>query len=351
MYRKTYLSIDLDNIKSNLQYYSNQTNKEIIGVIKANGYGCGDLKIAKLLIDNGINILAVSSLDEALNLRYKGINCDILILGIVDINDLDIVIENNFQIITPSLQWIKSLKNDYHNQLNIHIKYDISMQRLGLTDTKQLEEGLQLLITKNINVIGFMSHYANSDETNNPTNTNLQKTFEKALKQLNYEFKYIHIANSDGALNFNDNYTTHVRIGIGLLGYNNNNLKPAVSLHTHVSNIKLVQKNTPISYGGHYITKDNEYIATIPIGYADGFIRANENRQVYINGKLYPIVGRICMDQCMIKVDETVKFNDQVEIFGKHISLNQMAKELNTINYEILTTQSLRIERKYIENK
>jgi alanine racemase len=113
--------------------------------------------------------------------------------------------------------------------------------------------------------------------------------------------------------------------------------------------IKKVPKGEKIGYGMTYTAQEDELIATLPIGYADGFIRANQGRKVFINGSYYPVVGRVCMDQCMVKVDENVHVHDEVEIFGEHISLAKMAKELDTIPYEITCLLSLRVEREYEE--
>ena len=147
-------------------------------------------------------------------------------------------------------------------------------------------------------------------------------------------------------------YGNLTRIGIAMYGVDprgeeNSDLKQAMSLYTKVAMVKVVPKGEKIGYGMTYTADEDQYIATLPIGYADGFTRANQGREVYINGHYYPVIGRVCMDQCMVKVDENVKPGDDVEIFGEHISLAKMAKEINTIPYEIICLISPRVERIY----
>ena len=168
----------------------------------------------------------------------------------------------------------------------------------------------------------------------------------------NNRFKYIHCDNSAAMMFHHSDYGNLTRIGIAMYGVDprgeeNSDLKQAMSLYTKVAMVKVVPKGEKIGYGMTYTADEDQYIATLPIGYADGFTRANQGREVYINGHYYPVVGRVCMDQCMVKVDENVKPGDDVEIFGEHISLAKMAKEINTIPYEIICLISPRVERIY----
>lgn len=167
-----------------------------------------------------------------------------------------------------------------------------------------------------------------------------------------HSFQYIHCQNSAAMMYHNDEKSNIARIGIAMYGVDpageeSQELKQVMSLYTKVTMVKKVAKGERIGYGLTYTADQDEYIATVPIGYADGFIRANQGREVYINGHYYPIVGRICMDQMMIRVDETIKVHDLIEIFGEHLSLSRMAKELHTIPYEITCLVSERVERVY----
>ena len=171
----------------------------------------------------------------------------------------------------------------------------------------------------------------------------------------NCKFKYIHCCNSAAMTYHHDEKSNMGRLGITMYGCSPNGeketkFKQVMSLYTKVAMIKKIPAGDQVGYGLTYTAKEDEYIATLPIGYADGFIRKNQGRKVYINGKYYEIVGRVCMDQMMVRVDENVKIGDQVEIFGEHISLESMAKDLDTISYEVLCLISKRVPRVYVQD-
>ena len=202
------------------------------------------------------------------------------------------------------------------------------------------------------NVEGIFTHFATADGDD--------VAFEKQ-RSLFYEmignckFKYIHCCNSAAMTYHHDEKSNMGRLGITMYGCSPNGeeetkFKQVMSLYTKVAMIKKIPAGDQVGYGLTYTAKEDEYIATLPIGYADGFIRKNQGRKVYINGKYYEIVGRVCMDQMMVRVDENVKIGDQVEIFGEHISLESMAKDLDTISYEVLCLISKRVPRVYVQD-
>lgn len=351
MLSNTYLKINLDNYRFNINYLKKHSNKNLIAIIKANAYGAVDYKCAEILNEEGIDFFGVSSLLEALSLRRHGINGEILILGYVDPQNLDTVIKNSLSIATVSKDYVNELLNYDISGLKIHLKIDTGMNRIGLFKD-EVKDALNKLLDKGAKVEGIFTHYATSDEDLKFTAVQYQR-FKDVLHGLNYNFKYIHTSNTDATVAFNDEVSNYVRCGLGLLGYSSykSELKPCASLHSKVINCKLAKKDTAISYGQHYHLLDDEYIATVAIGYADGLLRSNTGRHVYIDGEYAEIVGSICMDQMMVHINKPVAIKSDVEIFGEHISLYDMANDNKTIPYEILTSISDRVTRVYVDSE
>ena len=353
-YRQTYLKVNLAAISHNIKAIKYRSSKELIGVVKANGYGVGDLAIAEALIKEGAVMLAVSSLDEALHLRKNNIKIDILILGYVDPKDLEIVKQYKLILTVPSLDWVKEISSKDPLNLRVHVKVDTKMNRLGITTLSDWKMALTMLNKLGVKVEGAFTHYASSDEEDNYITKVQYQLFEEYLDASPIKFKWIHAANSDASFHFKEEKRTNaVRAGIALLGYcrYNEDLMPALGLYSRIVMIKHVPANETISYGCTYTTEKDEIIATLPIGYADGLVRKNQDRLVYINEDKVQIVGRICMDQCMIKLNKDAKINDEVEIFGPNIKLENMAKELDTTVYEIITLISNRVARIFYDKK
>lgn len=352
MLRKTWLEINLDNLYDNCCFMIKHTNKKLIAVIKANGYGCGDVEIAKVALDAGASMLAVSSLDEAMALRNGGIEAPILILGYVEPSDASLLIENNISTSVVSLDWVKELVKENINGLKVHLKVDTGMNRIGIKDIDELKEAYEILKNAKADVEGIFTHYACSDvDPSFKTDEQFSK-FKRAYKALNAKFKYVHCDNSDASLTYQEDITNSFRLGIGMYGYCSykSELKKVISLYTTIINVKTVNKGETIGYGATYTCEEDEIIATLPIGYADGFIRKNSGRNVYVNGEYATIVGRVCMDQCMIKLSKKYPIGTIVELVGDHISIEDMAKDLDTIVYEIITNFNERLTRKYIKN-
>ena len=347
MYRNTYVEINLDDVKYNANFFYEKNHKKVIGVVKADGYGIDDVMEAKALKEVGVDYFAVSSLDEALHLRNNDINDDILILGYVSQKDLDIVKDNNFTIVTVSKDYV--IETDL-TDIKVILKLNTGMNRLGVKpqDSKQV---LDLLIEKRAIVEGIMSHYSSSDCDLEYSN-NQYNIFKQCVEDLNYPFKYIHIAATDGSIAVDDDISNCQRIGIGLLGYSSYEtaLKPCLSLYSEVSMVKQLNKGETVSYGRHYTSDGNGYILTVPIGYADGIRRDNSGKQVYVEDEYGIIVGSVCMDQMMILTEHYHPVGSKVEIYGKHIDIKQRAQQLNTITYELLTNMSDRITRIYYKD-
>ena len=347
-YRQTYLKIDREAIRHNIEAVKAATGKQLIGVIKANGYGVGDLEMAKLLIEGGAVILAVSSLDEALHLRENGITADILVLGYVAAEHIKVAIANNIILSVTSLDWVKDLKKQDPEGLRVHMKIDTKINRFGITAIADFNEALALSFAMKVNIEGAYTQYADSEADDNVITARQYDLFKQYIEQAAFRFKFLHVSNSEACFHFKeDELTNAVRVGMALLGYiyHRDELRLAVSLYTRIAMIKRVAKGETVGYGCVYTCTQDELIATLPIGYADGLFRRNQNRYVLVNGCKAQIVGRVCMDNCMIRLERPAQVGDEVEIFGPHIPLMEMADELATTPCEILTLLSSRVPR------
>lgn len=349
-FRDTWAEVNIDNLKENIHTLKARVKKSFFAVVKANGYGCGDFQVAKAALCAGAEYLAVSSLDEALSLRNKGINANILVLEYINPVFLHIARNNNITVTASSLDWtMAAIQNDITG-LKIHLKYDTGMNRIGFTNIQELKLGLNLLLENSAIIEGIYTHFACADnEDNLMCNTQLDK-FKIALDNLNYNFKWIHVANSDATIHFQENISNAVRCGIAMLGISSYDLelKPVLSLYSRIVNVKMVEANETIGYGATYIAKENQWVGTIPIGYADGWLRTNQGRNCILNNNECEFIGRVCMDQSMIKLPTKVSLGTVVELIGPNMPLDRVASEMGTIPYEIITLLSDRIAKIYI---
>ena len=383
MYRNTYLKIDNHVLKNNVKKIITKYNnyKYYIGVVKANAYGHGDY-IVNDLIKGGINYLAVSSLEEAISIRKYNKEIPILILEPISLEHLEVIQNNNITITVESLNYVKELSTKtIKNKLNVHLKLDTGMNRLGFKEKEDLEESINILRqNKQIFIEGIYTHIGTSGINDIYYDKSIQ-IFEKLTSNINLkEIPIIHLNRSITLVHHKKySYETGVRLGIIMYGFNQNipnptglrkikrnllikrlgisesilsndlDLHTAVSLYSEVISIRKVSKGEYVGYGANYIAKEDMIVATIPIGYNDGIKQSMQ--YVSINNKLYPFVGDICMDMIMIKIDETVKLYDQVELFGNNIKLKDVTSRTNTNAYHLLTSITTRVPRLYNDNK
>lgn len=349
-YRDSWVEVDLDALKHNITCLKEKSKKKLIAVIKANGYGCGDTMIASTAIKAGADMLAVSSLEEAIALRDHGIDADILILGYVNPKLASLLIQYNLITTVVSKKWAEELVQNSPQGCRVHLKADTGMNRIGIKDYLQMQEVLNILLSGGVRVEGIFTHMACADEEDNENNKQQLDCFKAFLTHLDYHFEWIHFANSDSTVHFDDDCANAVRCGLAIYGLTSyqDQLIPVLSLKSKISHCKLIEANEKVGYSFSYTALQPEWIATIPIGYADGWWRKNQGRKVYINNQYYELVGRICMDQCMIKVSENIHVDDIVELIGPHMPLDQVAKELDTIPYEVMSSLSDRLNRIYI---
>ncbi len=375
MENRTWAEVDLDAIAHNMREIRRITDKnaQIMAVVKADAYGHGFMETAKTLLENGADRLAVAVLQEGKQLRSRGVTVPILILGASGPEDAEDLI--NFDI-TPNVfdyEFAKALSYEAEKKekvTKIHIKLDTGMSRIGfVVDDGDHEEIVDEIIKVSklpyIEIEGIFSHFSTSDEENREY-TELQfKRFMQVVDVLEQRGLHIpikHICNSAGIMMYPEMHLDMVRPGVILYGmYPSDevdktrlNLIPAMTLKSRITLVKDVEPGRGVSYGKEYITDRTTKIATVPIGYADGYLRkiAKKGRML-VHGVKVPIIGRICMDQCMIDVTNVhnIDKGDEAIIFGKEgITIDDVAEWLETINYEVACVIGKRIPRIYTRN-
>jgi len=348
-FRKTEAKIYLNNITDNVQnvIHNYPDYKYYIGVVKADSYGHNSNKVIQSILDGGCNYLAVSSLDEALNIR-KHFNTPILCLGIINPKYFYICEKNNIDVTIDSLEQLEVAKN---YKLNIHLKIDTGMNRLGIKTKEDFNLIYNEIINNNLILQGLYTHIY---EATNLEKTNRQiETFKEITADIDLtNIPMIHIAQSDTLINHEKiDFCNGCRLGIIMYGLTNNplELKNTISLTSEIIEIKKLNSGESVSYNSNYVAKEEELIGIVSIGYADGISRHLTGSHVYINNKQYQIIGNICMDMLMIKIDESINIGDTVYIYKDIDHINYLSSYLNTIPYELICGISKRVPRKYIK--
>lgn len=363
---QTVLEINLNAITHNLKLYQNNVEHgtKLMAMVKAFSYGSGSFEIARLLQYHKIDYLAVAYTDEGVELRKAGISLPIMVMNIDDAG-FNSVIEYNLEPEIYSFKIYKSfhayLLKQGITQFPIHLKLNTGMNRLGFDDFEIDEIANQIKSNQTMVVQSVFSHLTSSEDEKEDDFTFKQaKAFKQYCQKIEVILGYSfikHIANSAAALRHKSLQLDMVRLGIGLYGVDttNNNiaLQPVATLKTTIAQIRSLKKDSTVGYNRKGVLQKNSKIATIRIGYADGFNRCLGNGvgSVYIKGQFAKVVGNVCMDMVMIDVTDInhIEEDDEVEIFGNHISIQQVAKWCNTISYEIMTTVNQRVKRIYIE--
>ena len=369
---RTWAEINLDAIKYNFDQVKSKTNSKIMAIIKADAYGHGVKEVAELLQKEGAYAFGVATSEEALELRSLGFTLPILILGVIFEEEYHKIIENNISFAIADIESAR-IASDVAKTLGkkalVHIKLDTGMGRIGFRfGEESTKEIVEISKMENVEIQGIFSHMAKADEEDK-NYANMQfKAFTDmcaCLEEKGVCLPLKHIANSASIATLPHTHLDMVRSGIVTYGLNPSDevnekhisLKPAMTLKSRISHVKIMEEDGAISYGGHYIAKKGQKIATVAIGYADGFSRVLSGRtKVIVNGELAPVVGNICMDQCMIDATniKDIKIGDEVIIFGSDgnntISVDSVALLIGTINYEIVCSVTKRVPRVYIQN-
>ncbi|WQW40385.1 alanine racemase [Helicobacter pylori] len=374
--RASFVEVDTASLRHNFSAVKSIVPKDahIMAVVKANAYGAGAIKASEIFLQEGANYLGVATLDEALELRSHFPKTPILILGYSPNANASMLIDNDLSAMVFSLEQAEvfsqmALKSQ--KRLKIHLKIDTGMHRLGLEPNfKSIEIIKKIRALKGLEIEGIFTHLSNADANIKTHAKNQMKAFNAFLEQLldqKIEFQYRHAYNSAGILslcNGNENRLLNLyRPGIMLYGFYPSNemkessqtiLKNVISLKARIVQIKRVKKGEFIGYGEHFYTNEETLVGVLALGYADGLVRALGNRiQVVINNQLAPLIGKVCMDQCFVKLNDIqAKEGDEVILFGdksaKANDASEIAALLNTIAYETISTLSKRLERVYI---
>ena len=366
--RPVWIEVNLDHLAHNISEVRRVTSKDalVTAVIKADGYGHGALEIAETLLSHGAQRLAVATLTEGLQLRKRFKEVPILILGYTEASSIELAIENNL------IQTIYSSKQAYafnevaiklNKTLQVHIKIDTGMTRLGmLANQASVLEIESIWNLSHLHIEGIYTHFACADEKDKSKTQEQIEKFEwvrQALENRGVHIRLYHAANSAAVIDLPQANYDMVRAGIMLYGLYPSKevsrldikLKEAMSLHAKISRVEKFEEGVGVSYGHRYITERPTTIATLPLGYADGFSRnLSFKASAWIKkyNKKAPVIGTICMDQCMIDVTGMdLEMGDEVYLFGPNLPIDEVAEQLGTINYEIVCMMNKRIPRVY----
>ncbi|MGM0599900.1 MAG: alanine racemase [Candidatus Rifleibacteriota bacterium] len=369
MLYQTHVQVHLNNIRYNLENIRKAVGSErkILIAVKANAYGHGAVEVSKMAEKIGIDWLGVATVPEGIQLRQAGIKLPVLKFSPVFPEEMAEAVNSELTLTVIDLENVRTLEKtaaELGKTVDVHIKIETGMGRIGVAPENATE--LTREIIKNcphLKLTAAMTHLPVSDEANTSFTDRQISRFKKIVKgieqELDFKFDLVHCANSGAVLAHSDGWLDMVRPGIMIYGFYPSNetpqtidLKPGLSFKTRVSFIKKVEKGTSIGYGRTWIAPEETWVATFPAGYADGFNRLFSNSgRVLINGKSYPVVGRVCMDQsmCNLGKETEVKVGDTVTLIGndkeEEISAYEWAEKLNTITYEVTCQINSRVKR------
>ncbi len=364
----TWLEIDLGAIKQNIKTIQKLTHTPVMAVVKANGYGHGVQAVARAAMEVGATWCGVARMEEAINLRAAGIDINIMVLGYSSPTLIPEAIEHDIHVAIYDPDLVKAYEEKAKNhgkKIKAHLKVETGMGRLGMPPDEVLDFLTENQFHSFLEIDGIFTHLASADEPKSGQTKNQLSTFNALLLQLQKAGlcpETIHASNSAGMLNFPAAYYNLVRPGIAIYGINPSpetplpeNFRPALTWKARLTSVRNFPPGHGISYGSIYVTTGEERIGVIPVGYGDGYRRV-EGQQVLVNGQFVDIVGRVCMDQCMLQLDTVpdAEVGDEVVLLGeqgdKRITASDIAKRWNTINYEVVCGLADRLPRLYFES-
>ena len=373
MHRPTWVEIDLSALRHNLLAIKKTAGPgvKIMGIVKADAYGHGDYEVCRVLLNHGVEILGIAILEEGIQLRDKGIQAPLLLLGGLFEDQIDTVIQYNVIPAVYDLKLARVLSkraHELHKTIPVHVYVDTGMGSIGVRYDKAVEFVKSLRDIKNIFIDGIYTHCSSSDEKESAY-TNLQiRRFRDVLTTLDaikIGIPVRHMANSGAIIGYPDAYFTMVRPGLSLYGLypseevsRNIGIRPVMSFKTRVIHIKDMQPGDYVGYSRTYKITKPTCVATLPFGYDDGYNRLLSGQgKVIIRGVTASIIGRVCMDQCFVDVSHIneVCVGDEVVVYGSQgqetISIESIAKQLQTIPYEVTCGVSKRVPRIYINQE
>lgn len=376
--RPTTMEIDLDALVFNYQALKQRAGKsKVMAVLKANAYGHGLIECARVLErECSADYFGVALVEEGMRLRKAGIQTPILIFGGIFNDQVQVYLDYDLDLTASSvdkLKLIEAVAKERGKRARIHIKIDTGMGRIGVRPASAHKVFEAAINATNCELVGVFTHFATADEEDLEFSRLQLTKFNECLNfftQRNLPLPIRHAANSGAIIQFSQSDLDMVRCGISLFGVSpsahlaptvDSLLKPVMKVTSRVVYFKVVQPGESVSYGRTWTATTNTRVVTIPIGYGDGYSRALSSRNdalgqdVLIRGKRYPIIGRVCMDQIMVKIDQDEAYNgDEVVLIGaqegERIVVEELAARMGTIPYEVLTNLNLRIPRRYLRD-
>ncbi|MDF2654000.1 MAG: alanine racemase [Bacillota bacterium] len=369
--RPVWAEINLSNLEYNIKQIQKKVGqKEIIGVVKADGYGHGAAAVSRVLLENGVNTLAVATLQEAVSLRENGFTCPVIMLGLTPELYADTLLQYDITPVVSSYEnaaAISAAAASVKKNIDVYTAVDTGMGRIGvLPDEAGAEEILKISLLSNVKIKGLFSHFATADErdkTYAQSQISHYETFYQRLNEAGISIPVRTFANSAAIMEIPAAYYDTVRPGIILYGcYPSQevdrslfSIKPVMSVKANIVHLKEVPTGFSVSYGRKFTTSRESLIATLALGYADGYPRFLSGKgRVIVNGVYAPLAGNICMDQCMVDVTEVpgVKLGDEVVLMGSQGGLTILADEIGektgTINYEVVCAFGQRLPKVYV---
>lgn len=365
IYRPTRITIHTEAIRENLRTVQEHlsADQSLFAVIKANGYGHGAVQVAKIAEEEGVAGFCVATIDEGIELREAGITLPVFILGLVDCAYLPIVSQYQLAIPVASTNWLKQaeqayLKNPWDEPIAVHLAIETGMGRIGFIDSGEVKQAeVSLAQAEGFYLEGVFTHFATADQADATYWQEQKARFFETIAVLEAP-RYVHVTNSATQL-WHEPLGNLVRYGVAMYGLNPSSdalqpsysLVPALSLTSQLVQVKQLPSGSGVGYGHTYETTQDEWIGTVPIGYADGYVRKLQGFHVLVNGQFCEIVGRVCMDQLMIRLPADIPVGTTVTLIGtdgdKTISLQDVASYIGTIHYEVACLLSERLPREY----
>jgi len=365
--RATRAIIDLGAVSHNVAEIRKKIGNErgLMAMVKADGYGHGAVEVSQAALGSGADSLGVALPEEGQQLREAGIEVPILVVGLSQPEEAYKVVKFRLSQTVASVELLEALNSEAgkaSTKVNVHVKVDTGMGRVGINPDDAVSFVRKVTGFKNLNLEGIFSHFPSSDEKDKTFSMGQLQLFNQVISNLRLagiEVPKKHMANSAAVLDLPQSYYDMVRPGIMIYGIYPSRevsrsimLRPAMTFKTKVSQVKVVPAGTPISYGRTFITKGKTTVATLPVGYDDGYNRLLSNRgEVLIKGHRAPVIGRVCMDMCLVDVSsvEDVRPGDEVVLFGEDPSVYEFATKIGTIPNEVVCAVSKRVPRIYIQ--
>lgn len=362
VHRDSWVEVNLESLAQNVKSIKKlvKNGVKLLAVVKADAYGHGAVMVAPTMLASGVDVLGVASIDEGLNLRDANISCEILVLGAVPLWAFESAVENDITVSIFSEEHILACKQAYERtgkKVQVHIKIDTGMNRIGVSTQDAVEFISRLQAADFVDVKGVFSHLACAEDEKE---TQLQfKKFDEIISQIDKKDLTLHILNTAGIMSYPEYQFDMVRAGIGLYGLmpdlplgaqdSSFSLKQVMSLKGRITRIHTMPKGEGISYGHTFVADEDTKVATVPIGYADGVPRALSNKIFgEINGVKIKQIGNITMDQMMFDItDVEAQEGNIITILGEDLSIDEWAKIVGTINYELTCRLKVRLPRVY----